>query len=46
MSLPKMTSRGNEPLSVFPINGKYVLAVYKGTLSVKHIFSPHNLYQT
>jgi len=33
MSIPKMISRGNEPLSVFPVNGKYVLAVYKGTLS-------------
>ena len=33
MSLPKMTSKGNLPLAVFPVNGKYVLAVYKGTLS-------------
>lgn len=33
MSLPNMTSRGNQPLAVFPVNGKYVLAVYKGTLS-------------
>ena len=33
MSLPKMISKGNEPLAVFPVNGKYVLAVYKGTLS-------------
>ena len=28
-----MISRGNHPLAVFPVNGKYVLAVYKGTLS-------------
>lgn len=28
-----MISRGNNPLAVFPVNGKYVLAVYKGTLS-------------
>lgn len=33
MSLPNMISRGNHPLAVFPVNGKYVLAVYKGTLS-------------
>lgn len=28
-----MKSMGNQPLAVFPVNGKYVLAVYKGTLS-------------
>lgn len=28
-----MISRGNIPLAIFPVNGKYVLAVYKGTLS-------------
>jgi hypothetical protein len=28
-----MISKGNHPLAVFPVNGKYVLAVYKGTLS-------------
>ncbi|MEI6349414.1 MAG: hypothetical protein WCP69_15825 [Bacteroidota bacterium] len=33
MSLPKMTSKGNEPMAIFPVNGKYVLAVYKGTIS-------------
>lgn len=33
MSLPNMLSRGKEPLAVFPVNGKYVLAVYKGKIS-------------
>jgi len=33
MSLPNMISKGNQPLAVFPVNGRYVLAVYKGTLS-------------
>lgn len=33
MSLPNMISRGKQPLAVFPVNGKYVLAVYKGTIS-------------
>ncbi len=33
MSFPNMTSKGKEPLAIFPVNGKYVLAVYKGTLS-------------
>jgi hypothetical protein len=28
-----MLSRGKEPLAVFPVNGKYVLAVYKGKIS-------------
>ena len=28
-----MISRGKQPLAVFPVNGKYVLAVYKGSLS-------------
>lgn len=33
MNLPNMTSKGNKPLAVFPVNGKYILAVYQGTLS-------------
>ena len=33
MSLPNMVSKGKQPLAVFPVNGRYVLAVYKGTLS-------------
>lgn len=33
MTLPNMISRGNTPLAIFPVNGKYILAVYNGTLS-------------
>ena len=28
-----MVSKGKEPMAIFPVNGKYVLGVYKGTLS-------------
>ena len=28
-----MISKGKEPMAIFPVNGKYVLGVYKGTLS-------------
>jgi len=33
MNLPSMISKGNQPIAVFPVNGKYILAVYKGNLS-------------
>jgi len=32
-NLPSMVSKGKEPLFVFKVNGKYVLAVYQGSLS-------------
>ena len=32
-SLPSMVSKNMNPLAVFPVNGTYILAVYKGSLS-------------
>lgn len=33
MTLPNMTSKGLLPMALFPVNGKYVLGVYAGTIS-------------
>ncbi|MBP7506428.1 MAG: hypothetical protein KA807_01290 [Prolixibacteraceae bacterium] len=32
-STPLMIDKGEKPLAIFPINGTYILAVYKGSLS-------------
>ncbi len=32
-AIPSMVTRGKEPLAVIPVNGTYLLGVYKGTLA-------------